>query len=70
MFQLILVLISFNFYLKQMVDFVREGFLGSSHEFRNRQDSFYLNNSAAIFLFDFVSTCLIQPLYCAASKIP
>lgn len=29
-----------EFYLDQMVDFVREGFLGSSHEFRNRQELF------------------------------
>lgn len=42
-----------NFNCSQMVDFVREGFLGSSHEFRNRQDFFTQNLFAVQFRFVF-----------------
>lgn len=36
--KLLLTFLFVEFDFCQMVDFVREGFLGSSHEFRNRQE--------------------------------
>lgn len=49
------IMIFCQFYLEQMVDFVREGFLGSSHdyEFLNWQDFFNAIILIAIFLFIF-----------------
>ncbi|KAE9611986.1 putative DNA helicase chromatin remodeling SNF2 family [Lupinus albus] len=49
-----------------MVDFVREGFLGSSHEFRNRQDFLYSHYSVSdhdllyVFLKTFFCLCSFQ----------
>lgn len=47
-----------------MVDFVREGFLGSSHEFRNRQD-FLTNFFFVLFVTSFSCDFIMQFLLCS-----
>lgn len=42
------ILIVIKFYHGQMVDFVREGFLGSSHEFRNRYGISYIDDDYSV----------------------
>lgn len=50
------VLIFIKFCNGQMVDFVREGFLGSSHEFRNRYGISYIDDDYSVYDSPLITT--------------